>query len=207
VRTPPSLRTQLRSSRLTLRPPRTGDAERLQDALLANSAHLAPWQPAASGDPSARSTARVRAAIEEQRRAWREDRGYALLILAAGRDAPVIGKLELGGVQRGPFNNAYLGYWIAVAHQGQGLMTEAVGLALRFAFEDVGLHRVQAAVMPRNAASLRVLDKSGFRREGLAERYLEIAGRWEDHVLHAITREELAPAAPRSRRRLTLLGR
>jgi ribosomal-protein-alanine N-acetyltransferase len=74
--------------------------------------------------------------------------------------------------------------------QGQGLTGEAIELVLGFAFERVGLHRVQAAIMPRNARSLRVVEKLGFRREGFAERYLQIAGKWEDHVLFAMTAEE-----------------
>src|SRR6185437_2002359 len=88
--------------------------------------------------------------------------------------------------------NAYLGYWIDAEHQGRGLMTEAVRAATTFALEAAGLHRVQAAVMPRNGASQRVLEKAGYRREGLATRYLCIAGIWEDHVLFATTAEEWA---------------
>jgi ribosomal-protein-alanine N-acetyltransferase len=102
----------------------------------------------------------------------------------------VIGRVALGGVLRGAFQNAYLGYWIDVAKQGLGLMPEAVQAATTFAFRGVGLHRVQAAVMPRNSRSLRVLEKVGYRREGLALRYLSIAGVWEDHVVFAVTAEE-----------------
>ncbi len=80
--------------------------------------------------------------------------------------------------------------------QGQGLMTEGIRLALGFAFGAAGLHRVQAAIMPRNQASLRVVEKVGFRREGFAQRYLQIAGKWEDHLLFAITQEEWPPGPP-----------
>jgi ribosomal-protein-alanine N-acetyltransferase len=102
----------------------------------------------------------------------------------------VIGRIALGGVLLGAFHNAYLGYWIDADHQGRGLTTEAVLAATAFAFTTVRLHRVQAAVMPNNAPSLRVLEKAGYRREGFAERYLCIAGKWEDHVLFAMTAEE-----------------
>jgi len=95
-------------------------------------------------------------------------------------------------VLRGAFQNAYLGYWIDGERQGRGLTTEAVVAATSFAFEAAGLHRVQAAVMPRNLASQRVLEKAGYRREGVAERYLCIAGRWEDHQIFALTAEEWA---------------
>jgi ribosomal-protein-alanine N-acetyltransferase len=105
-------------------------------------------------------------------------------------DARILGRIALGGVLRGAFCNAYLGYWIDERHQGKGLTTEAVRAATTFAFRSAGLHRVQAAVMPRNAASIRVLGKAGYREEGLAQRYLCIAGTWEDHILFAVTAEE-----------------
>ena len=132
----------------------------------------------------------VRAEVRRHRREWRDDEAYRFCIFEGGRAA---GGIALGGVQRGGFANAYLGYWIDIDRQGRGLMTEAVALVLDFAFGAVGLHRVQVAVMPSNAASRRVVAKAGFREEGLALRYLEIDGRWEDHVLHAITAEEPRP--------------
>jgi ribosomal-protein-alanine N-acetyltransferase len=104
--------------------------------------------------------------------------------------APIVGLTHLSSVHRGAWRNANLGYWVARDRGGRGYATEAVRRTVAFAFEVAGLHRVQAAVMPRNEPSLRVLLKNGFRREGLAERYLEIAGVWEDHVILAVTAEE-----------------
>jgi ribosomal-protein-alanine N-acetyltransferase len=101
-----------------------------------------------------------------------------------------MGRIRFGGVVRGAFSSAYLGYWIDGESQSQGYMTEALRDAVSFAFGAAGLHRVQAAVMPRNTASLRVLAKLGFRKEGESLRYLQIAGRWEDHHLFAVTAEE-----------------
>ena len=86
------------------------------------------------------------------------------------------------------------GYWMAADCQGRGLVTEAIRVLLDFGFGPAGLHRVQAAIMPRNARSLRVIEKLGFRREGYAERYLQIAGKWEDHIIFARTREEHVPS-------------
>lgn len=86
--------------------------------------------------------------------------------------------------------SAHLGYWIDEEHQRRGYMTEAVRAVVRFAFDVLGLHRVQAAVMPHNAASLRVLEKLGFRKEGESPRYLQIAGKWADHAVFAVTAEE-----------------
>ncbi|WP_136604942.1 GNAT family N-acetyltransferase [Paenibacillus dokdonensis] len=102
----------------------------------------------------------------------------------------LVGRAALTGIARGPFQNANLGYFIAQDQQGKGYMTEAVRLCVQYAFEELDLHRVQAGVMPRNTPSLRVLEKSGFRSEGLAKRYLRINGVWEDHQLFAITRED-----------------
>jgi ribosomal-protein-alanine N-acetyltransferase len=102
----------------------------------------------------------------------------------------MIGRIALGGVLRGAFQNGYLGYWIDADRQGRGLMTEAVRAATEFALSAAALHRVQAAVMPRNMASQRVLEKAGYRREGLAMRYLCIAGTWEDHLIFATTTED-----------------
>ena len=107
---------------------------------------------------------------------------------------PIIGRIALTSVVRGGFQNAYLGYWVDSSHQGRGFATEAVRSVLAFAFGPLGLHRVQAAIMPRNAASLRVIAKLGFREEGLAKDYLSIAGAWEDHLLFARTSSDFVEA-------------
>ena len=93
-------------------------------------------------------------------------------------------------MQRGPFQSAYLGYWIDEEQAGRGYTPEGVVMVLRFAFEELTLHRVQISIVPRNDSSLRVVEKLGLRNEGTALRYLEINGVWEDHVRYAITSEE-----------------
>jgi len=115
--------------------------------------------------------------------------GYGFGIFVDGAFA---GEINLSSIQRGPFQNAYVGYWIDEARAGQGLAPEALVVVLRFAFEDLGLHRVQIAIIPRNSSSRRVVQKLDVRSEGVAERYLEIDGVWEDHLRHAITSEEWA---------------
>lgn len=102
----------------------------------------------------------------------------------------LIGRVALSNVSRGAWQNATLGYYIDEAHNGHGYATEAVRLALQFAFGPAGLHRVQAAVLPRNVASRRVLEKAGFSREGRSTKYLQINGVWEDHETFAITLED-----------------
>jgi [ribosomal protein S5]-alanine N-acetyltransferase len=185
------LSTRVESERLVLRPPRASDLPELRRLLSRNANHLRPWSPTAAKGTDPLSLVEMTRSISRQRKAWRDDRMYTLLMERKIDGAPLIGRVVLSDVSRGPFENTYLGYWIDEQHQGVGYMTEAVRSAVGFAHRDLGLHRVQAAVIPRNAASRRVLTKVGFREEGLAERYLCIAGEWQDHVLYAITREEL----------------
>ncbi|NOV02290.1 GNAT family N-acetyltransferase [Paenibacillus planticolens] len=101
----------------------------------------------------------------------------------------LLGRIALTGIARGAFQNAYLGYFIDEIHNGKGYATEAVSRCVNYAFNEIGLHRIQAGVMPKNIPSIRVLEKAGFRHEGLAKKYLKINGTWEDHELFAITAE------------------
>ncbi|HEX2057478.1 MAG TPA: GNAT family protein [Actinomycetota bacterium] len=166
------------------------DAEEMLELLLANRDFLEPFEPIRP--PSDFTLAGQRAAIEELAAARAAGAAYAFCIRA---DGVLVGRLTLSQVFRKAFRNCYLGYWVGEEHNGRGIATEAVGLAVRYAFGDLGLHRVQANVMTRNPRSARVLEKAGFRKEGLALRYLAIAGRWEDHDMYAITVEDLPAGA------------
>lgn len=121
-------------------------------------------------------------------------RGYAFGIVVADR---MVGRLAVNNIVHGAFQNAYLGYWVGREFGRRGYATEAVQLALAHAFGPLGLHRVQAAVMLDNKASLRVLAKAGFRPEGIARRYLCVDGEWVDHIMFAITAED--PRSPLDR--------
>jgi ribosomal-protein-alanine N-acetyltransferase len=187
---PPGLSTRLASPRLVLRPPRTTDVGELRQRLRKNAAHLRPWSPAPAPGEDPASLTSVSKMVLRHRREWHRGEAYVFLVAVRAEEEAIIGRVALGGVMRGVFQNAYLGYWIDEEHQGKGLMTEAVRTVVGFALGPAGLHRVQAAVMTNNPASMRVLEKAGFRREGLAERYLCIAGVWEDHVLFGVTAEE-----------------
>jgi ribosomal-protein-alanine N-acetyltransferase len=183
---------RLRGARVLLRPPAPLDVTPLVSFSRRNRVHLGPWNPAPTPETDTTSVTGASRVVANQRSAFREGRGYTFLVMLqqpTGRPR-LIGRVSLNNVVRGAFWNAYLGYFLDGAMQGQGLTGEAIELVLGFAFERVGLHRVQAAIMPRNARSLRVVEKLGFRREGFAERYLQIAGKWEDHVLFAMTAEE-----------------
>ena len=105
-------------------------------------------------------------------------------------ESALIGEINLSNVVRGAFQNAHVGYWVDRDHAGYGYIPEALVVAARFAFEEVGLHRLQVSIVPRNRSSRRVVEKLDLRCEGLAERYLEINGVWEDHLRYAITVEE-----------------
>ena len=116
--------------------------------------------------------------------------GYGFGIFVDGNFG---GEINLSSVQRGPFQSAYVGYWIDEKLAGNGYIPEARrGAAARYVFEELHLHRLQIAIIPRNSASRRVVEKLKIREEGIALRYLEINGNWEDHVRYAITTEEWA---------------
>lgn len=132
---------------------------------------------------------------------WRAQR--ALLARAARRgealpfavcvDGAFAGQVTLGGIQRGALQSGWVGYWVDSRRQGRGVATRAVALVVAHALGPVGLHRVEATIAPDNAASRAVVGHVGFRQEGLLERYLDIDGAWRDHLLYAITVEELPP--------------
>jgi ribosomal-protein-alanine N-acetyltransferase len=151
---------------------------------------LVPWEPRPAGAPPApedRASFSARCAARERERQIGTGYGFGIFV-----DGRLVGEITLSSIQRGPFQNAYVGYWVARDQAGQGIAPEATVVVLRFAFEELGLHRVEIAIVPRNRASRRVVEKIDLREESVAERYLEIDGRWEDHVRYAITSEEWA---------------
>jgi ribosomal-protein-alanine N-acetyltransferase len=108
-------------------------------------------------------------------------------------DGVLAGDIGLSHIQRGPLQNANLGYMVDVAFRGRGVATAAVRLATELAFGEVGLHRLEAGVMPSNVGSQRVLEKAGFTRVGITRSLLFIAGRWEDHILYELVGPDTAP--------------
>jgi ribosomal-protein-alanine N-acetyltransferase len=120
---------------------------------------------------------------------WEKDLGYPFGIFLKENNQ-LIGRVNLSNVVRGAWQNCTIGYFIAKEMQRKGYMTEAVTLAVWFAFEEANLHRVQAAVMPRNIGSIRVVEKVGFRYEGRSKHYLCINGVWKDHNIYALTKED-----------------
>jgi ribosomal-protein-alanine N-acetyltransferase len=173
--------------RVALRAPRPGDARELVDVMTRSWVHLRPWFPPERGWE--KDVARCRDHIRETRRQWREDRAYRFLVVSR-RSGRILGMVALSNLARGAFQSASLGYWLAEDATGRGHATAAARLAIATAFGPLGLHRVEAAVIPRNRASVAVLRRAGLRRIGRSPRYLCIDGRWQDHWLYARTVED-----------------
>jgi ribosomal-protein-alanine N-acetyltransferase len=175
--------------RIVLRPLVVEDFPGWSEVRSRNADWLLKWEPMRSpGAPDPvtnRDTFAVRCGARQRERQLGTGYGYGLFV-----DGHFAGEINLSIVQRGPFQSCYVGYWIDEAQAGHGYMPEALALMCRMAFEDLHLHRVQVSIIPRNTASRRVVEKLGIRDEGVAQRYLEINGTWEDHIRYAITVEE-----------------
>ena len=170
------------TARTVIRPALHTDAAALLRYRNDNRAHLAAWEP--QRDASWYTLEQCLRNILEGQLAMREDRGYPLLVFAP-EAREIIGTFTFANLVRGAFQACHLGYGIAAAWQGQGLMQEALEAGLAWAFDELGMHRVMANFLPRNVRSGRLLQRLGFEREGYARQYLKIAGVWEDHVLTA----------------------
>jgi [ribosomal protein S5]-alanine N-acetyltransferase len=163
------------------------DADELLELRRRNVAFLQPWEPLR---PEGFLTpASQRADLEWSLRQRQAGLAYSFGIFEVASGA-LAGRVALSNIVRAAWQNCTLGYYVDEARNGRGYATEAVRLATGFALGHGGLHRVQAAVMPGNRASIRVVEKNCFRFEGLARRYLQIAGVWEDHNIYAATAED-----------------
>lgn len=179
---------QLQGQRVMLRPLAESDFDEWHEVRTRCGAWLLRWEPRPKGAPvpsEDRPSFAARCGIRERERHLGS--GYGFGIFIGERFA---GEVTLSSIQRGPFQSACIGYWIDEALAGRGFVPEAVVVTLRFAFEANSLHRVEISIIPRNTASRRVVEKLGIRQEGIAERFLEIDGVWEDHVRYGITSEE-----------------
>ena len=195
----------LTGPRVELRGLRADDWEGWRTVRIRSREWLEVWEPLAepgSPDPVGDAEAfRARCGAWERQRHFDMAYGFGIFL----RRGELIGEVSLGSVQRGPFQSAFVGYWVDQYHAGNGYVPEAVVLTLRYAFDELELHRVEAAIVPRNSRSRRVAEKLGLRDEGISERFLQIRGVWEDHVRYAITAEEWT--ARREELERTFLGR
>lgn len=174
---------------VALRPVRLGDARAWSSIRLRDESYLTPWEPTPYG-----GWARRNSAVEWPGR-WYLLRAAArrgtTLPFAITVDGRLAGHVMVGNVIREPLLSGYVGYWCDSRLTGRGVTTAAVALVVDHCFRAVRLHRLEATVRPENTASLRVLDKLGFRHEGVLKRYLDVDGEWRDHHSYALTVEEM----------------
>lgn len=194
----------VRGEGVVLRGAQMGDYAAWAELRAMSREHLAPWEPQWSRDELTRSAFRRR--VRHYQREARDDLGYAFLVFAETPKAPqhaaelswgqpahehmLVGGVTLSNVRRGVTQAATLGYWLGAPFIGRGLMRHAIAAIIPFAFDVLRLHRIEAAIMPANAPSVRLIERAGFAREGLARRYLKIAGRWEDHIIYGLLSED-----------------
>ncbi len=179
---PSNAPSPLRGRRLLLRIPDQGDWQEWARLRAESRDHLVPWEPRWPADALTRAAFRRR--LRAYQREMREGIGYAFFIFEAGSQT-LLGGITLSNIRRGVAQSGMIGYWLGVHHTGKGYMREALSVLAEWAFAEQGLHRLEAACLPANTASRRVLEACGFRHEGLGRGYLRINGVWQDHLLYA----------------------
>ena len=176
------------TARLALRLAAPSFADALTDYCRRNRSFFSAFDP--RREESFFTVAEQRELLERDEALAREDRGYRFYLFLREEPERLVGMVGLNNLVRGAFQSCHLGYKLDGALLCRGYMTEAVKAVSGIAFGDLGLHRIEANIMPRNTASLRVAEKAGFYHEGLAVKYLKIDGVWEDHI-HMVLRSEL----------------
>lgn len=172
---------------VTIRPIALADADAIAALRRDSRDYLAPWEPEKSEDSF--TAEGVRESIEGALARAEAGTGF---VYAIEDDGPIVGQIFLNSIVRGPyFRSCSLGYWVAQAAAGRGIATEAVRLAKRTAFEELGLLRVQAETLIDNHPSQKVLQRNGFEPIGMAPAYLKIAGKWQDHLLFQVLNPEM----------------
>ncbi len=180
-------RVRIETERLTLRPPVHGDYRAWSSLREQSAAFLTPWEPTWAADHLTRKAFTNRVYWANRSLAS----GSALpLFLERRADRALVGAITLDNIRRGPAQDGTLGYWIGEPYARQGYMREAIEAVVHYAFETLDLSRIQAACLPENKASRGVLEKCGFKYEGVAQSYLQINGRWRNHVLYSNLRSD-----------------
>ena len=168
--------------RVCLSVPKWADFEAWTDLRRENRDHLKSWEPSWDDAHLTRPAYRARLGIYKKMIAG--DTGYPFHIFTA-EDNQLIGACNLTAIKRGSMNSAHIGYWVGERYGRNGFARAAVRAVLRFAFEDLRLHRIEAAVQEENTASINVLKNTGFKPEGIARGLLKIDGQWRDHLIFA----------------------
>ncbi len=177
----------LRSDRVMLRAPAIGDFPQWAKLREDSRSFLAPWEPIWPADDLTKLAFRRR--IRRYQREIRNGTGYPFFVFSPDGET-LLGGLTLSHVQRGVAQSAALGYWMGAPFAGKGHMSAAVRTVIAFGFDTLHLNRIEAACLPHNNPSMGLLEKVGFHREGYARKYLCIDGRWQDHVLYGLVRDD-----------------
>ena len=178
------------------------DASRWADLRRTNASWLSPWESTRPPGSSARNTS-YRAMTRELVKHGRAGRALPFVVTY---DSVMVGQLTVTGITWGSARWAQMGYWIAEGHAGRGIMPTAVAMACDHCFTTMGLHRIEIAIRPENVASLRIVEKLGFTKIGLAPRYLHINGVWRDHLLFSLTVEDVPDGVQARLRRVPPLS-
>jgi ribosomal-protein-alanine N-acetyltransferase len=178
------------AGRVSLRPPAIGDYVQWSALRSESRAFLSPWEPTWPPDDLTRAAYRRR--LRRYAREVREDMARPFFVFRA-HDGALLGSCILSGIRRGVAQAGTLGYWIGERYARQGYMSQAVRGLIGHAFDELGLHRLEAACLPSNEPSRRLLSRIGFAEEGYARAYLKINGRWEDHLLFAMIATDRRP--------------
>jgi [ribosomal protein S5]-alanine N-acetyltransferase len=173
---------------VTLRAPQSGDYAEWSALRESSRDFLVPWEPTWPSDDLTRSAFRRR--LKRYAEDQRSDAAYAFLIFR-NDDNAMVGGLTLANIRRGVAQAGSIGYWIGAPFAKKGYMTAAVRALVPYSFTALRLHRLEAACIPNNAASIRLLEKTGFTREGYARGYLCINGVWEDHLLYGRVKDDI----------------
>jgi [ribosomal protein S5]-alanine N-acetyltransferase len=176
--------------RVFLRTPQVADFSEWAALRAESRAFLTPWEPTWPADDLTRSAFRRR--VRRYQQEIRDDSAYPFFIFRS-HDSVLVGGLTLSNVTRGMTQAATLGYWVGERHANQGFMSAAVRAIVPFAFDTLHLHRLEAACLPHNVPSMRLLERAGFKREGLARGLVRINGRWQDHVVFALLADDPRP--------------
>ncbi|TKW67402.1 MAG: GNAT family N-acetyltransferase [Paracoccus denitrificans] len=178
---------RLDTERMALRLPQHSDFNAWTDLRRESRDFLTPWEPSWSADHLSRKAFTNR--VYWAQRASRNNSAIPLF-MERNVDGALLGAITIDNIRRGPAQMATIGYWIGAPHARQGYMTEAIGAVVRHAFTTLDMSRIEAACLPDNAASRGVLERAGFKYEGVAQSYLQINGRWRTHVLYANLRHD-----------------
>ena len=173
---------QLHYGSVVLRPPILSDFDEWVRLRQESRAFLAPWEPLPPANEYSKFSFRAR--IKHYQQQAKNDSAYPFFIFHHEKDH-LLGAITASNIRRGAAQMCSMGYWIGMPYARQGYMSHALNALMGHAFNGLGLHRVEAACLPSNQASIALLRRSGFSEEGLARKYLNIAGKWQDHLLFA----------------------